>query len=136
MKAKMKADLRREVKMQEKVERERKYKEEAVLRRGIAEQGKKGKERELRKGGIEKSKVKELEQSIENVKEGAIEQGDKKLEIKNNEMIMGEKEKNNEKETERMSDKETSSQELEDRKGKVEVANNLLIQALMMEEIL
>ena len=41
----MKADLRMEVKLQEKVERERKYKEEAGLRRGIAEQGKKGKER-------------------------------------------------------------------------------------------
>ena len=45
MKAKMKADLRMEVKLQEKVERERKYKEEAALRRGIAEHGKKGKER-------------------------------------------------------------------------------------------
>ena len=32
MKAKMKADLRREVKMHEKVEREGKYKEEAALR--------------------------------------------------------------------------------------------------------
>ena len=41
----MKADLRMEVKLQEKVERERKYKEEAALRRGKTEYGKKRKER-------------------------------------------------------------------------------------------
>ena len=40
------------------------------------------------------------------------------------------------KETERMSDRETSSQEVEDRKGKVEVAKNLLLGAIMLEQIL
>ena len=60
MKAKMKADVRMEVKLLERVERERKYKEEAALRRGIIEHGNKRKERELRKGGVEKNKVEEL----------------------------------------------------------------------------
>ena len=41
-----------------------------------------------------------------------------------------------EKETERRSDKKESSQGLEDRKGKVEVAKNVLLGAIMLEQIL
>ena len=41
-----------------------------------------------------------------------------------------------EKETERVLEKETSSQEIEDRKEKLEVAKNLLLGAIVMEQIL
>ena len=136
-KAKLKADLRMEVKLQEKEEKERKDKEEDSIRRGIAKQGKKGKEKELKKGGIEKSKVKEVQHGIESVKEGIIEKGKQKVENKMEEEISLLKNRGvEEKETEIVLEKETSSREIEDRKEKLEVAKNLLLGAIVMEQIL
>ena len=126
-----------EVKLQEKEEKERKDKEEDSIRRGIAKQGKKGKEKELKKGGIEKSKVKEVQHGIESVKEGIIEKGKQKVENKMEEEISLLKNRGDEeKETEIVLEKETSSREIEDRKEKLEVAKNLLLGAIVMEQIL
>ena len=139
----MKADLRMEVKLQEKIERERKCKEEAALRRGMTKDGKKGKERELRKGGVEKNKVEELEQRIESVEEGTIEKSEQKVgkEVELEEKI--EKEirifrdrEDKEIEAEILVEKETIDQEMEDKKDKLEVAKNLLLGAIVMEQIL
>ena len=97
----------------------------------------------MRKGGVEKNKVEELEQRIENVKEGTIEQSKQKVgkEVKLEEKV--EKEirifKNRgdkEKEAEIVVEKETSNQEMENKKDKLEEAKKILLGAIVMEQIL
>ena len=65
-KAKIRADLRREVKLQERIATERKYKEERGLRQKIDKYGEKEKNKEMIKGLKEKNK--ELENSMENIR--------------------------------------------------------------------
>ena len=107
----------------------------------------------MRKGGVEKNKVEELEQRIENVKkEGKLKKSKQKVgkEVKLEEKV--EKEirivKNRgdkEEEAEIMVEEETSdepgvkgrlNQEIENKKDKLEVAKNLLLGAIVMEQIL
>ena len=104
----------------------------------------------MRIGGIEKNKVEELEQRIENVKEGTIEQRKQKVgkEVKLEEKVEKERRivKNRgdkEEEAEIMVEEETSEetgvkrrlrQEVEN--DKLEVARNLLLGAIVMEKIL
>ena len=71
-KSKMRADLRREVKLQVRIERERGCKEERELRQRIEKYGEKEENKEMIKG--EKEKNKELENSMEDIREGTIEQ--------------------------------------------------------------
>ena len=77
---------------------------------------------------------------MENIREGTIEQEKGKVEIEVEKKVRKEiklcNEEDRAKETERRSDKKESSQGLEDRKGKVEVAKNVLLGAIMLEQIL
>ena len=97
----------------------------------------------MRIGRIEKNKVEELGQRIENDEEGTIEKSEQKVgkEVKLEEKM--EKEirifKNRgdkEKEAEIVVEKETSSQEMENKKDKLEMTKNLLLGAIVMEQIL
>ena len=104
---------------------------------------KKGKERELRKGGVEKNKVEELEQRIESVEEETIEKSKQnvgnevKLEDKvEKEIGIFKNRGDKEKEEEIVIEKETSNQEMENKKDKLEEAKNILLGAIVMEQIL
>ena len=97
----------------------------------------------MRKGGVEKNKVEELEQRIESVKEGTIEQSKQKVgkEVKMEEKVEKEirickNREDKEKEAEIVVEKETINQEMENKKDKLEVAKNLLLGAIVMEQIL